>query len=183
MPPEVARLAAFDVGDRLWVLSPGDQPGLGEPATVTGLAWHGGTASLTYRTGDGREGQEYRPMSLADARARFWITDADRTRIVGGGWPDELRTARVQAERFPGCVVAPGTTFVPADIDRDAVSCGDTVTYHAEQDGRLMPAVFAGTVEYTTADAVHVVTDTYRYAIAWHRLITHTPRAEQELPS
>jgi hypothetical protein len=169
---DLARLAAFDLGDRLWIMPPGLDPDLGEPATVTGLSYRMAGAVLTYVTDDGRHGEAYRPMGLDDARARSWILDADRTRIVAVGFDDEQRTARVQAERFPGCVVAAGASFIPGGIDRDAVRSGDTVTYAAQPGA----GVFTGTVEYTTAEHVHVITDAYRYGIAWRRILTHTPR-------
>lgn len=180
---DLGRLAGFDVGDRLWLQHPvpSPEPGLGEVATVTGLTYKLAGAALTYVTDDGREGQAYRPMALADARDRFWILNADRTSVIAGGFDDELRTARVQADQFPDGVVASGASFIPGPIDRDAVRSGDTVTYR----GTAAPApgvpAPTGTVEYAVAEHVYVITGGYRYPIPWRLVLAHTPRTTDAL--
>jgi hypothetical protein len=112
LSPQLARLAEFGAGDQLWVLPAAGQGSVGFPATVTGLAWREGGGCLIYRAAGGQPGREYSPISLADARARFWILDADGANVVAGGWADEQRTTSTRDRQYPGCQVVQGSRFV-----------------------------------------------------------------------
>lgn len=176
----LARLAAFDVGDLLWVLPEPGETGPGETARVTGLTYRSVGAVLTYQTAAGRRGNAYHPKSLADARAAYWVLTPERDRIVAGGWPDQARVARVQADRYPDHVVLAGREFMPdpaAPVDPDAVEPGDRLTWTGPGTRRGD----AGTVEYTTSEAAHVRSDGgYLYPIPWHRVTSHTPRTRAD---
>jgi hypothetical protein len=113
---EVIRLAK--PGTRLWDLPTYDQDGyhgLGEPATATGVTYGMGGVYVAYVTDSGRTGRTgpMAVMTLAEARERFWITDAEGVNLVSGGHRDRDRMVSLAAGKHPGSRVLPGTAFVP----------------------------------------------------------------------
>lgn len=116
---KVARLAR--PGTRLWVLptyTEDGYKGLGEPATATGVTYGMSGAYIAYVTDAGQQGRisgHAFPLSLAEARERFWIVTPDGLRMTPtcGGHKDRARMVSVAAEREPGALVLPGAAFVP----------------------------------------------------------------------
>jgi len=115
----VARLAK--PGTRLWVLpayTEDGYKGLGESATATGVTYGMSGAYIAYITDAGQRGRISGggfPLSLADARERFWIVTPDGQRMTPtcGGHRSRERMVSVAAEREPGALVLPGSAFVP----------------------------------------------------------------------
>jgi hypothetical protein len=114
-------LAAYSAGDKLWRLpeSRGSDTGfygLGQVVTVTGLAYRMAGAVLAVEDSQGQRGNEYRPMSLREARERWWILDETGENLVSGGHPEQARMVKLVAERYhgQGCRVVHGTDFIPA---------------------------------------------------------------------
>jgi hypothetical protein len=117
---DLAALSTFYAGDKLWRLprSRGGDTGfygLGEVVTVDGLAYRGMGAVLTVVDSQGQHGHESRPMSLREARERWWILDEAGENLVSGGHPDQMRMVKLVAERYhgQGCRIVHGTDFIP----------------------------------------------------------------------
>lgn len=116
---KVARYAR--PGTRLWVLPMFTEDGygsLGEAATATGVGYGMSGAYIAYETDAGKAGRVYPqafPLTLAEARDRFWIVQPDGKRLTAtaGGHKDRARMVSVAAEREPGALVLPGAAFIP----------------------------------------------------------------------
>jgi len=129
--PELAHTALLArPGTRVWLLPAYDGDGyrgLGEFGTSLGLTalpgrhqrW--GQALVIIRPDGGRPDEHDKRlyasvvMTVAEARERFWIVDAEGRNLVSGSHRDEMRMAQVQADKHPGCQVWAGSRFIPAD--------------------------------------------------------------------
>ncbi len=120
MPEQLAELARYHAGDKVWRLpeSRGHDKGfhgLGHAVTVTGLAYRMSGAVLTVVDSQGQHGHEYRPMSVARARELWWILDKDGENLVSGGHRSKSRMIALVGERYDGqgCRVVQGSDFIP----------------------------------------------------------------------
>jgi hypothetical protein len=51
-------------------------------------------------------------LTVAEARARWWITDAAGANLVSGGAADHDRMVRLRDEKYAGCQVQRGDEFI-----------------------------------------------------------------------
>jgi hypothetical protein len=113
-----ARLVALGKpGTRLWSLpryEVGGYRGRGEPATALGVVYEMSGSCIAFVTDSGREKHLFPAvvMTLAEARERWWVTDADGVNLVSGGHRDRERMERLVADKHPGCVVRQGAEFI-----------------------------------------------------------------------
>jgi hypothetical protein len=109
-------------GTALWDLpefGPDGYKGLGQPAVSLGL-----TASergLVVIRAEGHD-EPYNwlrlnpsvVLTVAQARDRWWVVDAEGANLVSGGAADRERMERLRDEKHPGCRVQQGREFIGA---------------------------------------------------------------------
>jgi hypothetical protein len=113
-------------GRRLWILpayTEAGYRGLGEKATATGLkassveSLFGTPASVwnvAFRTDSGREGSLRDPLTVEEARERWWITDGN-CNLVSGGHADEYKVLALRDFEHPAGKVRQGREFIPQE--------------------------------------------------------------------
>jgi len=115
---KMIELSMFEPGARIYRLpaysTDGGFDGLGRVVTVTGLSWGMSGARLDFVADDGTPGIEHRPMTVTDARLRWWVLDAGHANLVTGGARDYDRMVKLAAEHdLPASCVVQGTVFIP----------------------------------------------------------------------
>jgi hypothetical protein len=113
-------------GRRLWTLPAYGRDGytgLGEAATATGLHASGVESlfgspssvwSVAFVTDSGREGSSAVPLTLEEARERWWILSHDGRNLVSGGHSSRANMER-HALDYPGSQVVQGCMFIRED--------------------------------------------------------------------
>jgi hypothetical protein len=114
---KMIELGMFEPGARIYRLpaysTEGGFDGLGRVVTVTGLSQGMSGARLDFTADDGTPGIEHRPMTVTEARLRWWVLDADHYNLVTGGTRDYDRMVRLAAEHgLPESCVVQGAVFI-----------------------------------------------------------------------
>lgn len=164
-------------------------PGVPAAGHIVGGAWHPGPSHHCTKC-------EHRPRPGTEAAARFYLQ-----RDLSFGLAADVAIGN--ARRHPGKVAytPDGVAWVTVDrrgrwscgrssraeqhvahdrsstpvatrVDPDQVRDGDRLTWLSPKGD----ATLTGTVEYATAEAVHVASGAYRYPIAWTRVTGHWPK-------
>jgi hypothetical protein len=169
-------------------------PGVPAAGHIAGGAWHPGPSHHCTKceppprpgTADAARWYLQRDLSyglaadatIADARrynGRYVYTPDGCAWVLAARATGRLVWSFGRATRAEQHLAHDRRTPTATRVDPDAVHAGDRIAWGTARGGRLAGS---GTVEFATAEAVHVISGAgYHYPIAWTRVTGHWPAA------